>query len=583
MANDADQEAKLSYQVDENPPLRLTVGIGFQFALLSLSAVMLIPAVAFRAGGMEESTTVWAVFATMIICGAVMVLHARPIGRFGSGYVTALCPPTAAIAVTADALAFGGLTLLAALTFTAAVVQFAFALRISLLRRLLTPTVSGTALMLIPVTVFPVIFGMFDDLPASHSNAVAPVCAGVAILVIGGINLKGGANLRSWAPLLAIFTGSCVALYFDAYDTQRIVNAAWVGIPTGWPTNFNAGTPAIDFESFLALAPAFVLLFLICSIRAMSSSLAIQSVSWRNQRTMDFRPVQGTLAADAASNVAAGLVGTMPNCANSGSVARIQLTGVASRTVGVFYGIGIVLLAFCPKVVALILAVPAPVYAGYVTVMLATTFTVGLKMAVSERVDQRQGMIIGLAFWIGAGCQYGFIFPEFVASFAGGMFNNALTTGGLIAILLSAVLVATSSRRDRFESSLSISSLSVMREFVSDLTSRHEWSTKLSERIDAIIEESIHTLLRNDQEATVSDRRLLLVVHRESNAVELEFIAAGGHENIEDRLAVLGETATEESIERDVSLRLLRHLADDVRHRQYYDVDILTVRVDGTS
>lgn len=582
MADETDQGTNLTYQVDEPPPLRLTVGIGFQFALLSLSAVMLIPAVAFRAAGMDESTTVWAVFATMVICGAIMVLHARPLGRFGSGYVTALCPPTAAIAVTADALALGGLGLLAVLTLTAAAVQFAFALRISLLRRLLTPTVSGTALMLIPVTVFPVIFGMFDDLPASYSNTVAPICAGAAILVIGGINLKGGASLRSWAPLLAIFVGSCVALYFDAYDAQRIADAAWIGMPTGWPTHYTAGTSVIEFESFLALAPAFILLFLICSIRAMSSSLAIQSVSWRSQRTMDFRPVQGTLAADAASNVAAGLVGTMPNCANSGSVARIQLTGVAARNVGVFYGIAIILFAFCPKVVALILAVPAPVYAGYVTVMLATTFTVGLKMAVSDRVDQRQGMIIGLAFWIGAGCQYGLIFPEFVSTFAGGMLNNALTTGSLIAILLMAVLVTTSPRRDRFESSLSISSLPALRGFVADLTSRHEWSAKLSERIDAVIEESIHTLLRDDQEAVASDRRLLLVVQRESKAVELEFIAAGGQENIEDRLTVLGETATEESIERDVSLRLLRHLSDDVRHRQYYDVDILTVRVDGT-
>ena len=32
-------------------------------------------------------------------------------------------------------------------------------------------------------------------------------------------------------------------------------------------------------------------------------------------------------------------------------------------------------------------------------------------------------------------------------------------------------------------------------------------------------------------------------------------------------------------VEREVSLRLLRHLASSVHHQQYHDTDILTVRV----
>ncbi len=43
---------------------------------------------------------------------------------------------------------------------------------------------------------------------------------------------------------------------------------------------------------------------------------------------------------------------------------------------------------------------------------------------------------------------------------------------------------------------------------------------------------------------------------------------------------MLSETATGDSVERDLSLRLLRHLASDVRHRRYYDVDIVSLRVE---
>ena len=240
-----------------------------------------------------------------------------------------------------------------------------------------------------------------------------------------------------------------------------------------------------------------------------------------------------------------------------------------------------ILLALCPKVVALVLAIPPPVFAGYMTVMIAATFTIGLKMAVSEGADHRQGLIVGLAFWIGAGCQYGFIFPDFVATFAGGMLKSALTAGGLVAILLTALLVLTAPRRQRLETQLAVSVLPELRDFMRDLAKRNRWRSAMADRLDAVAEETLLTLLRDDQKATEPQRRLLVLASSEVNAAVLEFIAAGGQENIEDRLAVLGETATEESVERDVSLRLLRHLASGIQHRQYHDVDIVTVRVDA--
>ena len=579
MATGHDPDGGLLYQVDEKAPLPLVAGIGTQYALLSLSSMMLMPTVAFRAAGASETAVVWAVFASLVICGGIIALHARPIGRFGAGYVLGIGPSSAAIAVTVDALNAGGPVLLALLAITASLFQFAFALRMSLLRRLLTPTVSGTALMLIPVTIIPVMFGMLDDVPAEYPDTAAPACAGATFLVVGGIMLKGTPALRTWAPVVGVIVGSVVAAFYGLYDVDRVVEAAWFGAPTEWPNHFATMTKDLDVGTFLGMVPAFVLLYLICTIRSMSSALAIQTVSWREPRAMDFRPVQGTIASDGLSNLAAGLAGTMPNGAHSGTVARTQLTGVASRPVGLVFGAAVILLALCPKVVALVLAVPAPVFAGYVTVMIAATFTIGLKMAVSEGADHRQGMIIGLAFWIGTGCQYGFIFPDFVATFAGGMLKSALTAGGLVAILLTAVLVLTAPRRQRLETPLAVASLPELRDFVRELVNRHQWGSEMHGRLDAVTEETLLTLLRDDREATERERRLLLVASSEGNAALLEFVAAGGQENIEDRLAVLGETAAEESVERDVSLRILRHLATEVRHRQYHDVDIVTVRV----
>ena len=61
----------------------------------------------------------------------------------------------------------------------------------------------------------------------------------------------------------------------------------------------------------------------------------------------------------------------------------------------------------------------------------------------------------------------------------------------------------------------------------------------------------------------------------------LEFIAGRGEGgNLQGQVALLGKHGEDAQLEREVSLRLLRHLAASVRHRQFHNTDIVTVRVD---
>ena len=575
------RDANPTYEVNEKPPWQRTVATGFQYSLLSLSVITLNPAIVFRAAGATESIVNWVVFASMVICGLGIVLLAKKWRRVGAGYLLTLTPTTLFIAVAVDALKAGGTIMLAALTVTAALVQLLFSLKMSMLRRLLTPPLLGTVMMLLSVTIMPIMFELYDDIPVGFPASAGPACVVVTILVLGGIFLIGSPSVRIWAPVLSIGTGSLVALWYGIYDAERVAQAEWIGMPTEWPTHFVSGWATFDVGSYLGLAPAFVLLFLVAAIRVMAAALAIQTVSWRQPHVPDFRVGQGAVAAVVLVNLAASLAGTMPNNSGSGSIARTQLTGVAANSVGIFFGLGIILVAFCPKAVALILAIPVPVFAGFVTTLTATNFAVGLKMAVSEGVDHRFGLIIGFSFWIGVGCQYGFLFPDFFSSFAGGTFKNALTTGGLTALCLTTLLEVTKPRRQRLETQLRRTSLPTLRTFADELAARHNWSSPMLDRCDAAIEESLLTLVGQDnEEVESSSRQLVITAQGERNSVELEFIAGIGQENIENRLALLSDTASEESVERDVSLRLLRHLASEVRHRQYHDIDILTVRID---
>ena len=584
----------IRYEADESPPKPLALGLGLQLAVLTIAGVVLTPVIVIRAAGGDESYLSWAVFAAVAVSGLTTVLQAVRIGRVGAGYVLMMGTSGAFIAVCVTAIVEGGPAMLATLVVISSLFQFALSARLSLLRRILTPAVAGTVIMLIAVTVMPIVFGMLTEVPAGTPAAAAPVCALATALVIVCIALKATGVLRLWAPVVGVVVGSLVAGYYGIYDTARIAEAAWIGLPeVGWP-GFD-----LDFGPvFWGLLPAFVFVTLVGAIETLGDSVAIQRVSWRRPRAVDFRAVQGAVAADGVGNLLSGLMGTVPNTTYSTSISVTELTGVAARSVGVAVGVVFVAAAFLPKVLAAVLAIPGPVVAAYATVLLSVLFVLGMTVVIQDGIDYRKGLVAGVSFWIGVGFQHGLIFPDFVAGVAGGLFQNGMTAGGLAAILMTVFLELSAPRRHRFEADLDVSVLPRMREFLGAFAARSGWGEEMAGRLDAAGEETLLTLLaaedRGDGVSEPGDpapgdgagkepagRRLLLVAHKEGEGAVLEFVSAAGSENLQDRIALLGERSAGAPVEREVSLRLLRHVASSVHHQQYHDTDIVTVRVDA--
>ena len=228
----------------------------------------------------------------------------------------------------------------------------------------------------------------------------------------------------------------------------------------------------------------------------------------------------------------------------------------------------------------MLLAIPNPVAAAYVTVLLAMLFVLGMKIVVQDGIDYRKGLVAGVAFWVGVGFQNDMIFPEYFSEFTGGLLKNGMTAGGMVAIFMTLFVELTKPRRSRMETEFDLSALREIREFLGAFAARSGWDRTMVNRLDAVGEEALLTLMRQDEEGEeCGRRRLLLVAYKEDGGAVLEFVAATGGENVQDRIALLGEPITGAQIEREVSLRLLRHFSSSVRHQQYHDTDIVTVRV----
>ena len=537
-----------------------------------------------KASGRDDSYLVWIVFASLLVCGLSTILQVRRLGPVGAGAVLPMFTAAFAIPFCITAVVDGGPATLTTLVIVSALIQLAISRWLFILRRFVTPTVGGTVMMILSITLASVVFGLLDD--ASETEPVAaPLTALATLVIVAALALRGSELLRLWAPMIGIVGGCVVAAIFAIYSFDRVLDAPWIGLPQSAPGL------GLDFGlSFWTLLPGFLFLGLIISIQANGASIAMQRVSWRDDRAVDFRQVQGTLAGTGVSNLMAGLAGTVPNIINPGIVSFTQITGVASRRVG--YGIGgiLILLAFVPKASGLLSTIPGPVMTGYLILITGTLFVDGARTVIQAEDNRQKVVVAGMCFWIGAAFQFNLVSLPDLGPVWGALFKSGITTGGFAAVAMILYLELTNPRRMRFQARLHVDALPELNEFVAKFADRRGWDQDMKDRLSAVSEETRLTLapldlelsLDLDEEENDEDeetRRLVVVASSEGPVAELEFIGGGDEENVEDRVRQLQQHDSAIPSEGEISLRLLRQYASSVSHQQYHGTDIITVRV----
>ncbi len=558
------------FEADERASPALSFGIAAQFATLAITSVVLPPVVLVTLGGGSEEYLAWAVFAAVAVSGVATIVQGLRIGRVGAGYILVMGSTPAYLPVCVGALEAGGPALLATLILLSSLVQFGLGWKMAALRKVFTPTVAGTVLLLIPVSLAPLILRKMAEVPEHADPAAGPITAGVALLTIVFLALRFDGALRLWSLGIGLVVGCLVGHWFGIYDVDRIVDAAWIGLPdpSGWP-GLDLGFGVM----FWALLPGFVMITLVGAMDTLGDSIAIQRASWRTPRAIDFRAVQGAINADGVGNLLSGCAGTVPNTTYGSSIAIAEVTGVAARSVGVWVGAIFVALAFLPKLLAVVVAIPGPVAAAYLVVVIALLGMFGIRILVAEGLDYRKSLIVGLGFWVGLACQFDLIVPEYMTGFVGDLLGNGMTAGGLTVVLLSVMLSVTRRRPRRLRVALDDEAVAAVDRFLTGFAAGVDASEETTHRLRAVGEETLHTLMQNGAE-----RRLLVVAQADGKALTLEFLASVGNQNLEDLASVID--VADLPRESEASLRLLLHYASSLDHRQYHDLDVVSVRVE---
>ena len=574
------------YEAHENPSFLSSLGFASQFSVIASVTLLVTPVVVAKASGRDDSYLVWMVFASLLVAGVSTLLQVRRIGPVGAGAVLPMFTAAFSIPFCIGAVVDGGPATLTALVISCGIGQIIISKWLFVLRRIVTPTVGGTVLMILSITLASVVPRLLPE--ASDTGTLGAHLTALATLgVIVAFILRGSPVSRLWGPVIGIIVGCAVAAVFGLYDIGRIIDAPWVGLPDHWPgLGLNFGT------SFWTLLPAFLFLSVIISIQANGESIGQQRAARRDDRAVDFRQVQRALAGTGVANLMAGVAGTVPHMVNPGTVSYTRTTGVASLRVGYCIGAIFIAVAFLPKVSGLLSAIPGPVIAGYLIVLSGYLFVDGAQTVIQTEQNRQKIVAAGVCFWIGAAFQFGLFSLSGVGPVWGTLIQSGITTGGVAAIAMILYLEFTNPRRMRFRSKLHIDSLPELNEFIARFADRRGWDTAMKERLNAVAEETLLTLApldlegltldQGETEADNHDRRLVVVASSDGPVAALEFIGGGEEENMEDRLRQLQQYDSETPVEQELSLRLLQAYALSVQHQHFHDTDIITVRVGPT-
>ena len=181
------------------------------------------------------------------------------------------------------------------------------------------------------------------------------------MLVIVALNRSPSRFLRMSSIALGLAAGCVVSLVLGLVDLGQLSQVS----PFSAPVPFRYG---LGFSWSALLPVAFI--YVITMIETVGDLTATSSVSGEPiEGEVYLRRIRGGVLGDGVNSLLAAVFNTFPNTTFSQNNGVIQLTGVASRHVGIFISVFLVLLGLFPIVGGLLQVMPPAVLGGATLIM----------------------------------------------------------------------------------------------------------------------------------------------------------------------------------------------------------------------
>ena len=437
MSGESNEKNGLIYGLEDRPPLRDTLFAALQHLLAIFVAIITPPLIIAGALGLDIETTSFLVSMALFVSGVATFIQCRKIGPAGCGLLCIQGTSFSFISPIIMAGTIGGLPAIFGATMVGALAEIFISRILKYAMKVITPLVSGIVVTLIGISLIKVgiiscgggnvamengTFGSFQNLGV----------ATLVLLLIVLFNRSSNRYLRMGSIIIGIAIGYLVSYFFGMVDFSQMPDYSLFNIPVP----FKYGV-SFNFSAILA----FAIVYIITAIEAYGDITANSLISGEPVEGEKFiKRAQGGILADGLNSFIAGLLNSFPNSIFAQNNGMIQLTGVASRYVGYFIALFLVLLGFFPVVGVVFSFMPDPVLGGATLLMFGTVASAGIKIIASQKLDRKATLVVAISLSLGLGVE---LFPDILVQFPEtikNIFSSGITTGGLAAIISNVVI-----------------------------------------------------------------------------------------------------------------------------------------------
>lgn len=443
------QQLDLVYGLNDHPKPFIAFLAALQHLLAILVPIVTPGLLICLALGVSREDTNMILSMSLIISGIATFLQCKKVGPFGAGLLIVqgtsfnFIGPIIGIGSAMVATGTPVEQVMAAIfgvVIAGSFIEMGVSRILPWVKQLITPLVTGIVVLLIGLTLIKEglismgggYMAMQDHTFANTDNLIMS-CTVLAVIIL--LNRVQIIWVKSSAILIALVIGYILAGFMGHLNFSVLHDAPLIQIPT--PMHFG-----LSFSWSLFIPMAFI--YLVTSLEAIGDVTATSKIS--NQPVdgpMWMQRIKGGVLVNGANSLLAGIFNTFPSSVFAQNNGVIQLTGVASRYVGIWIAVLLIILGLFPAVAAVIQAVPQAVLGGAVMVMFGAVAASGINILSSIHLDRRALLIIAISLALGLGVAQVPQILEHLPELFKNIFSSGVATGGIAALILNVVLPET--------------------------------------------------------------------------------------------------------------------------------------------
>jgi len=431
------------YRLEDRPPPGPAILAAIQHILASIVGIVTPALIIGGVLGLGEHIP-YLVAMSLFVSGVATFIQCRRFGPVGSGLLSVQGTSFAFVgAILAAGFAVKGrggtpediLAMIFGLCLVGCLVEIGLSQFVGRLRRIITPTVTGIVITIIGLSLVKVGFTDFAGGATAGDALGEPVNLLLGFIVVAAIlvlTFQRNPTVRISAIMAGLVIGFVVAALLGKVDFSSAGSGPLIALPIP----FRYG---IDFDLALFLPIAFI--YLITAIETTGDLTANSIIAGEPVRgDLYMARIKGGILADGVNSGLAAIFNTFPNTTFSQNNGVIQMTGVASRHVGMIIAVILIVLGFFPVIGNAFLLVPKPVLGGATLVLFGTIAVAGIRILASEPIDRRKAYIMAVSFGLGLGVTLVPDATQHLPDFIRQVFATPITLSGLSAIILSLVI-----------------------------------------------------------------------------------------------------------------------------------------------